>query len=567
MSRPSDHIEADRPGFEPRDVRKPSRASGNGGKPKQTGPVVTVLRGLWTWLTSMRTAIILLLLLALAAVPGSLFPQRSSDPNGVTVYFNENPDLAPRLDDWGLFDVYSTWWFSSIYILLFISLVGCILPRTTHHLKALRSKPPRTPARLSRMDAYAEVQLDDKWVGREGEIIASARDTLRKSRYRTEIYDGGKRGISVSAERGYVRETGNLIFHIAMLGVILSVGFLSGFNWHGQRVLVEGQTFVNGLVSYSSFNPGRFFTPDQLPPYSMKLNELDVTYETENENAIGIPIDYTAHVTVTHPGEGPTDTTIRVNDPLRLDGTDTYLLANGYAPTITVRDPEGNEVFRDSVAFIPQDNFLTSTGVVKVPDGLAEQVGFLGFFYPTAAQLDSGALTSVHQDLHNPMLTFNVYVGDLGLDTGMPVSVYSLDTTDLTQIAGRDMAVQAIELAPGDTVELPNGLGTMTLDAEIPRYASFDVHRDYTRVPVATFVFLAIAGLVTSLLVPRRRVWVKVTKNAEGVLLEFAGLARGEDHQLARAVNDLVDAQTQKLVSLRATPATAGDAGDGKSGQ
>lgn len=559
MSRPSDHIDAGRPGFEPRDGRaKPGKKLG---KPNL---FVSARRGLWTWLTSMRTAIILLLMLALAAVPGSLFPQRSSDPNGVTIFFNENPDLAPTLDDWGLFDVYTTWWFSSIYILLFISLIGCILPRTSHHLKALRSKPPRTPARLSRLDAYAKLQLDEQWVGREGEVIDSARETLRKSRYRAEIYDGGKRGLSVSAERGYLRETGNLIFHIAMLGVILSVGVLSGFNWHGQRVLVEGQTFVNGLVSYSSFNPGRFFTPAQLPPYSMQLNDLDVTYETENPNAIGTPLDYTAHVTLRHPGEDAVDTTIRVNDPLRLDGTDTYLLANGYAPTITVRDPEGNEVFRDSVAFIPQDSFLTSTGVVKVPDGLDEQVGFLGFFYPTAVQLESGALTSAHQDLQNPVLTFNVYTGNLGLDSGMPVSVYSLDTTGLTQIAGRDNEFAALQLAPGDTVELPNGLGTMTLDEHIPRYASFDVHRDYTRVPVATFTFLAIAGLIVSLMVPRRRVWIKATRNDDGLLLEFAGLARGEDPQLARAVNELVDMQTEKLVSLRTTPA---DAGTGKSGK
>ncbi|MGO1543948.1 MAG: cytochrome c biogenesis protein ResB [Gulosibacter sp.] len=554
MSRPSDHIDAGKEGFESRDARP---------KSGKTSPVVTALRGLWAWLTSMRTAIILLLMLALAAVPGSLYPQRSSDPNGVTVYFNENPDTAPMLDDWGMFDVYSTWWFSSIYILLFVSLVGCILPRTSHHLKALRSKPPRTPARLSRLDAYAKLQLDEQWVGREGEIIDSARGTLKSSRYRTEIYDSGKRGLSVSAERGYVRETGNLIFHIAMLGVILSVGFLSGFSWHGQRVLVEGQTFVNGLVSYSSFNPGRFFSPDQLSPFSLQLNDLDVTYETENPNAIGIPLDYTAHVTVQRPGEEPTEDTVRVNDPLRLDGADTYLLANGYAPTITVRDAEGNEVFRDSVAFIPQDSFLTSTGVVKVPDGLDEQVGFLGFFYPTAMELSSGALTSSHQDLLDPVLTFNVYTGDLGLDSGMPVSVYSLDTTGLEQIAGGDTDVAALELRPGDTVELPNGLGTMTLDEEIPRYASFDVHRDYTRVPVATFVFLAIGGLVTSLLVPRRRVWIKVTRNADGLLLEFAGLARGEDPQLARAVNEIVDIQTGKLVSLRTAPAKAGN---GKTG-
>ena len=41
------------------------------------------LRWAWRQLTSMRTALVLLLFLAIAAVPGSLFPQRSADPNGV----------------------------------------------------------------------------------------------------------------------------------------------------------------------------------------------------------------------------------------------------------------------------------------------------------------------------------------------------------------------------------------------------------------------------------------------------------------------------------------------------
>lgn len=506
----------------------------------------------------MRTAIILLLMLAVAAVPGSLVPQRSSDPNGVTKYFDENPDLAPLFDSWSLFDVYTSWWFSAIYLLLFISLIGCIVPRTIKHARAVRGRPPRTPARLSRFDDYETIRLDERWSDRGEAIIERAHDLLRKRRYRVERYDD-KRGthqtLSVSAERGYLRETGNLVFHAAMLGIIVSVGLFSGFNWHGQRVLVEGQTYVNGLVSYSSFTPGRFFTPDQIPPFSLKLNKLDVTYETENPNAVGIATDYSARVTVTHPDGTKADETVRVNHPLRSDGIDTYLLANGYAPTITVRDPEGNEVFRDHVIFIPQDRNLTSTGVIKVPDGLDQQLGFLGFFYPTAETLESGALTSSNQDLGNPVLSLNVYQGDLGLDAGVPTSVYQLDTEKLTQIAGRGTDVKGITLHPGETVDLPNGLGTISMDEVVPRYASFDVIRDYTRLPLGIFVGLTIAGLIVALLVPRRRMWVKISEAPRGgLLVEVAGLARGEDPQLARSVEQLVAALTDELLSLNNQP-------------
>lgn len=558
MSRPSDHIDAGHDGFEARDraprvrTRGPGRASG---EPARANPIAGTARAIWRQLTSMRVALLLLLLLAVAAVPGSLVPQRSSDPNGVVAEFDENPGLAEFYDAVGLFDVYASPWFTAIYLLLFVSLIGCIVPRLMHHWRALRTPPPTTPARLDRLDAYSVLRLDESAHEHRGEIVEAARDLLRKRGYRTVLVDRGDRGgISVSAERGYLRETGNLVFHIAMVGLILAVGVLGGFSWHGQRVLVEGQTFVNSPVGYSSFNPGRFFSNDQLPPYAVTLDRFDVDYEVDNPNAIGAVNDFRAEVTVRGADGSETQQTVRVNSPLRTHGTDVFLLGNGYAPQITVRDSEGNAVYSDTVPFLPQDSNLTSLGVVKVPDGLAEQVGMIGFFYPTAAELDTGALTSANADLHDPMLTLNVYTGDLGLDVGVPVNVYSLDTDDLTQVAGGDTDVEALNLRPGESVALPGGLGTIEL-GEIPRYASFDIHNDPTQIPVLVFVFLGVAGLLTALLVPRRRLWVKATTRRDGtVMLEYAGLARGEDPQLAVAVNDLLDAHADALVDFDHAP-------------
>jgi len=88
--------------------------------------------GRWAWrqLTSMRTALALLFLLAVASVPGSLVPQTTSDPNGVIQFEQRDPETFRVLDSLGLFSTFSTPWFSAIYLLLFVSLVGCIVPRT-----------------------------------------------------------------------------------------------------------------------------------------------------------------------------------------------------------------------------------------------------------------------------------------------------------------------------------------------------------------------------------------------------------------------------------------------------
>lgn len=529
MSRPSDHIEA-APPREDVDIVQPT-----------LGPIGW-LRWAWRQLTSMRTALFLLLLLAIAAVPGSLFPQRGADPNGVTKYFNDNPQLAPVLDTFQLFDVYTSFWFSAIYLLLFASLIGCIIPRTKHHFDALRAKPPKTPVRLTRMVGFQARTLPAELRSGGPDPIDSARDILRRSRYRVALYQDAK-SVSVSAERGYLRETGNLVFHIALLGVLFAVGFGGGFGYTGQKVVVEGQTFVNSLPSYNSFNPGRFFSDSSLQPYSIRVDSLKVTYETENSNAKGTPLDYTAHVTTTGPGDSTSSATIKVNEPLSIGGTNVYLLGNGYAPTITVRDPEGKVVFTDSVPFLAQDARLTSLGWVKVPDGLKQQVGMIGFFYPTvgASGTATGALTSTFPALNDPVLSLNVYVGDLGVDSGVPQSVYSLNTDNLKQLAGPPTKTKALELRPGKTVDLPNGLGTISLDG-VKRYASLDVHHDPAQGWVLLFAVLILAGLLVSLFVPRRRLWVKAIENSDGSLtLEYAGLARGEDPNLLAAVSAVAD--------------------------
>jgi cytochrome c biogenesis protein len=238
---------------------------------------------------------------------------------------------------------------------------------------------------------------------------------------------------------------------------------------------------------------------------------------------------------------------IKVNSPIAIAGTETYLLGNGYAPQVTVRDPDGTVVFTNSVPFLPQDANLTSLGVIKIPDGLAEQLGMIGFFYPTVATNDAGAKYSSFPDLSDPLLTLEVYQGDLGIDDGVPRSVYELATADLTQIAGRQSEEPTIELAIGDTVELPNGLGSISLEA-VPRYASLEVHRDPAQGFVFVFALLAITGLIVSLFVPRRRLWVKAVPGTDGtVTLEYAGLARGEDPGLEQAIGDLIERHGRAL--------------------
>jgi cytochrome c biogenesis protein len=506
--------------------------------------VVGYLRFAWRQLTSMRTALFLLLLVAFAAVPGSLVPQQTSDPNGVIQYKADNPGWSKVLDFLGVFNTYSSVWFSAIYILLFISLVGCIIPRTMHHVAALRAQPPKTPARLDRLAGFLQTEPVAASALSVDEGIVAARQLLRQARYRTRVVDGD----SVSAERGYLRETGNLVFHVALVGILIAVGIGGGFIWTGQKVVPVGQSFANTLSDYDSISPGRWFDPDGLSPYRLTLTKFVAKYDTSSDASLGDPLDYTAYVRTQVPGQKPKNQTIKVNSPLRLGDTDIYLLSNGYAPVVTVRDPAGKVVFSGPVPFLPTDTNLTSDGVIKVPDGLAKQVGLLGFFYPTECGTGfcGAAPSSVNPSLVNPVLTLSVYTGDLGLNSGKPVNAYSLDTDKLTKLDGQGTGKAGLSMTPGKTAKLPDGLGTIKFD-KVVHYAGLDIHHDPTQLWVLTFAILVFLGLVTGLFIPRRRVWIKAVRKGGSVHYEYAGLARGEDSRLDDAVADLARRHSQLL--------------------
>lgn len=497
----------------------------------------------WRQLTSMRTALVLLLLLAIAAVPGSLVPQRSADPNGVTQYYTDNPELAPVLDGLQLFDVYTSVWFSAIYLLLFISLIGCVIPRTKHHAKALRARPPRTPARLARLDDHVQrtvaltpgADVD----AAADEAIDLAADQLRRAGYRVERYDGGAVR-SVSAERGYLRETGNLLFHTALVGVLVCLVVGDFTHYRGQAVVVEGRGFANSRLAYDSFEAGRGFRPESLVPFRITLDRFESTFDP----ATLLARDFTAEVTVDEPGRDERAGTIKVNHPLSVGGAKIYLMGNGYAPQIEVHDAAGELAFSGPVPFLPQDTVYSSQGVVKVPDVTSgPQIGLVGYLLPTAVEEPAGFWRSVHPLPLDPALVLSVWTGDLGLDAGLPQNVYELDEEGMTQVTEQTAAGErprTVVVRPGQTVDLPEGLGTVTLGEELPRFVALDLRHDPTLTVILVFALAAILGLGLSLFTPRRRVWVRARHTSEGTtVVEVAALARGDDPGLEAEVDSV----------------------------
>ncbi|MFE7407084.1 cytochrome c biogenesis protein ResB [Isoptericola sp. NPDC057559] len=505
----------------------------------------------WTWrqLTSMRVALMLLMLLAVAAVPGSILPQRGQDAAAVLEYLGDHPTLGEWLDRFGFFEVYSSVWFSAIYLLLFISLVGCILPRTIAHARALRNRPPKTPVRFGRFPATAEAGTTASPDEVVDAVATHLRGPLRRlPTFRVDVGAeeprlGRPATRTVAAERGYLRESGNLLFHLALLGLLVSVALGQLMHYRGQAIVTEGRGFANAVVDYDTFDKGAWFRPSSLSPFSMTLDSFESTFASDTV-AFAQARDFTAYVTATEPDGSSHAETIKVNEPLTVDGAKIYLQGNGFAPEITVKDGAGELAFSGRVPFLPEDTMYTSRGVVKVPDVSKgqEQIGLVGYFLPTAVVDADGSARSVFPQPQNPLMVLEVYRGDLGLDDGVPQNVYRLDTASLTPSVDEDGATIKLLVKPGETVELPDGLGTVTLGEDVPRYVALDLRHDPSLAWVLTFALLALGGLAISLFTPRRRVWVRSweTTDDDGrsvTHVELAGLARGDDAGLQREVD------------------------------
>ncbi|MDO5634102.1 MAG: cytochrome c biogenesis protein ResB [Micrococcus sp.] len=487
------------------------------------------LRWVWTQITSMRTALLLLLLLAVAAVPGSLVPQRRAGPEIVDQWIEDNPVLGPVLDALQFFDVYTSAWFSAIYLLLFISLVGCVVPRAIKHAKALRTPPPATPRRLARFPESGVVVLESSGPAPQA-AVQQATAWLKKRRYRTRVLEPGDGTVSVAAERGYLREVGNIVFHLSLIGVLIFMAYGGMAKYGGQKILVEGEGFANNLVAYDSFTPGTYFNPDNLQPFSFSLTTFDARFDRESETHFGQPLDYTATMEVREtPDAAPRTEELKVNHPLDIQGVRVYLVGNGYAPVVTVRDGNGDIAFQGPVVTRVQDGVYTSLAVIKAPDAAPDQLGFVGLFLPSAVTGEDGVAISIDPEPLNPQLILNSYYGDLGLDRGVPQNVYVLDTESMTELNSRTNDNGGITLSRGQTYELPEGRGSISFDG-VRRYVGLDLHYDPGKWGVGFFATTALAGLAVSLFVRRRRVWVRAAADATGTTqVEYALLARGEE--------------------------------------
>lgn len=486
--------------------------------------VLRWLRQRWRSLTSMRTAIVLLFMLALAAVPGSLLPQRSLTPSAVARYYRDHATLAPFLDRLGMFEVFASPWFAAVYLLLFTSLIGCLLPRCLEHARRLRQGPPPTPRHLHRLPDH---QRRDYALS-VPDVMDLVERRLRDQRFRVRRAETAG-SHELSAERGRLKETGNLVFHISLLALLVALAGGKLWGYEGNILVTEGDGFCNSFQQYDRHNAGPLVDQNDLSPLCFDLKDFRATYEPN-----GTPATFTADIGVQqHPGAPTRRTTIGVNNPLRLDGDRLYVTGHGFTPRFSITLPDGRSFDDLSAPFLPQDNrTFGSQGVVKLPDlgdGTGDGFAIEGFFAPTGV-VTNGVLTSIDARPLNPEVAIIAYRGYLGLNSGAPQSVFSLDQRQID--VGALSRIGRANLTVGQTATLDDGT-TIRFDG-YREFAAMQVSHDPAQVAVLVSAILMLAGLLANLLLRQERVFVRAEERAvspgspvPGSTVSAAALARG----------------------------------------
>jgi cytochrome c biogenesis protein len=486
----------------------------------------------WTWrqLTSMRIALVLLFLLSLAAIPGSILPQRSIDPTKVLTFYQSHKSWAPILDKLQMFDVFESVWFGAIYCLLFVSLIGCIVPRSWAHYKAMRSNPPAAPRNLKRLPVHASFST----TAEADEVLKLAAKRLKGRRFKT-VRGQDKGGGWVSSEKGFLRETGNLLFHLSLIGILAGVALGHFYGFKGAVLVTEGTGFSDSVTSYDSLTLGPAVGAQDLPNFSFVLNKFSATYQ-ESGDQFAQPRTFDAYVDFkSSPTAAAKKEDVQVNSPLTINGTNVFLEGHGYSPVVEVKDGKGHVLFDGPVTFLGQDEYFDSSGAIKAPSYTSggTDLGFQGWFLPTAFISQGAMPASVFPAAQHPMLILSAYSGNLNMNGGADQSVYSLDTTDMKQLNVKSKTASAasgnaLELKVGQTATLPDSLGSITF-VGVKQWAQFNIAYDPGQQVVLPAAILAVIGLIGSLGLRRRRIWVRVSEQADGTrLVEVAGLARTE---------------------------------------
>jgi len=479
--------------------------------PMIPGPWETLVI-LWRRLRKMSTALVLLFTLALASIVATFIPQEPAIPQTVAQWRagTDGPGetVASMLDAAQLFDVFGSWWFAGIMVLLLVSLTGCLVPRYRAFARVVR-RPPVAGRNLERLSNHARIGTSLA----PDDALAEVDHMLARRRFRRRGLDADATASGhrqIAAERGHWREGGNLLFHSAFYVLLIGVAVGQAFGFTGQINVVEGSTFTDTRIVYGAVQTGRYFGLDDHRGFQVRLDDFAATYHGN-----GTPDAFVSRVTILEDGrEVMTNAPVEVNHPLVYDGMKIFQIRFGMAPHVVVRSGD-TVLFDDRVMLGDSDNDGVWTGAAKVTTAPEQQIALDLVLLPSFDVDQQGRAITRGQEPDNPVLFADMWFGALGLERAVGASEFIRE--------GEPVA--GTTLVPGRTSD--ELVGDLTVEfADLPMWSGFQVSHAPGRWLLLIAAGLLLTGLTASLYGHRRRVWAEAWRNDDGTTtVVLAGVA------------------------------------------
>jgi cytochrome c biogenesis protein len=321
----------------------------------------------WKTLSRMRTAVILLAIVAALSMVATLLPQRAIQPERASGWIQDHALLGPWFDRLGFFAVYESWLLIGAVVLMYVSLGNCVITRGLALYRRWRRKLPRNAQ--------------------------------------------------------FIGEAGSLVFHLSFFVLLFGVMFNLAAGFTAFVNVVEGDSVVEARPSYDQIEEGVLFNPSGHRGFEVKVDKFNASYYTD-----GRPADFVSHAEVYDQGRKVSEKDIRVNQYLSYEDVKFYQANYGWAPVIQVFDPNGRVVFDQPVVFFGDPQL--SNGVMKVPSAgpPGQQLGARMFFVPDL-QGDASTPRAGTANPDNPAIAMIMFQGDLHADR--VANVYDLDVSQM----------------------------------------------------------------------------------------------------------------------------------------
>jgi len=267
------------------------------------------LNNIWKFFASLQLTIVVLLSLAITSIIGTLIPQNEAP----AVYFQAfGPFLYRLFEVLDIFDMYHSWWFQMLILLLTVNVLVCSIDRLSVTWKIIFPTNPRfTPARFRSRKNRHEFNAPDSL-----EALSEAYRPVLAKRFRYTNSTGTDTGVALFAEKWRWARLGVYIVHLSV--ILLLIGGLVGslFGFDGFVNIPEGES-VDTIRLRNSMETKKL-------DFTIRADDFDISFYNT-----GQPKEYRSSLTILENGTPVLQKDIIVNDPLRYRGVNMFQASYG----------------------------------------------------------------------------------------------------------------------------------------------------------------------------------------------------------------------------------------------